>query len=170
MHEQIIFLYLKQLPEEHGRSGSIPACKIDAVCIGSTARSPSSDTSCCCRQICTEKKKKKSGGRMHKRQRSAYWVWKDTQIQRERERSTGESLSFCGNQAEADKIAFLFSSLFIFLLCICPSVFADSVFLVLINLSFQKCFVIAFRRLVLSFRCPDFLCQLPAGVQSHMSA
>lgn len=55
---KLFSFYLKQLPEEHRRNGSIPACKIDVVCRSKTACCPSSDTSCCFRQVCTGKKTK----------------------------------------------------------------------------------------------------------------
>lgn len=113
-----------------------------------------------------KKNKKQSGGRMHKRQRSAYWVWKDTQIQRERRwMSVVLWKSGWGWQNRLSLfLSFYLSPLHLsFSLCrLCFSSFDKSVF--------PEMFGHRFPPSCLVFRCPDFLCQLPAGVQSHISA
>lgn len=97
VHEWIVFLYLRRLPEDERRgNGSIPACRFDVVCRIKPAHTPSSNTSCCFTDFSVEENyrsalKRQHGGRMHEGERSDYWVWKDTHTYRERE-SSGECL------------------------------------------------------------------------------
>lgn len=97
VHEWIVFVYLRRLPEDERRgNGSIPACRFDVVCRIKPAHTPSSNTSCCFTDFSVEVNyrsalKRQHGGRMHEGERSDYWVWKDTHTYRERE-SSGECL------------------------------------------------------------------------------
>lgn len=186
VHEWIVFVYLRRLPEDERRGNrSIPVCRFDVVCRIKPAHTPSSNTSCCFTDFSVEVNyrsalKRQHGGRMHEGERSDYWVWKDTHTYREREKAQVNVWN------QADKAAFLFV---ISLLCTPPARPIYPVPLLLPNLFFHKCLLITFSFLVLSFSLslslclsisfpPShcvFLCQFPvciatAGLLSHISA
>lgn len=184
VHEWIVFLYLRRLPEDERRgNGSIPACRFDVVCRIKPAHTPSSNTSCCFTDFSVEVNyrsalKRQHGGRMHEGERSDYWVWKDTHTYRERE-SSGECLkSGWQSSLSLRYLSSLHASCSSHLPC--SSSFAKSFFpQMLAHHFFFSCLVLLSLSLSLSISFPPshcvFLCQFPvciatAGLPSHISA